>query len=696
MVRKYREEIHANEIVLLAYYIAAINIEAVYHGIVGGEYVPFEGICLTDTFQMYERDDLIAHYMPDNSERRQRQKAQDIRVIVGNPPYSAGQRRANDNAANVPYPGLDGRIRDTYGGGSRAVLRRKLYDSYIRAIRWGTDRLGDAGVMAYVSGSGWVERGFADGMRKRLAKEFSSVHVFHLRGDVRKDMLSKGRTGEGANVFAQGSMTGVAISVFVKNPESSEHGRILFHDIGDKLDRDTKLKLIRRFGSVSGISTRNGWTRVSPDEHGDWLQQRDRTFDAYIRMGDKKEKVHPKVFRNYSLGISTNRDAWCYNASKISLKHNMERMINVYNEYLSRRPSNGYVSAIEDYITSDATQISWSASLKKDLSTGEPLSLNEEVIVPSIYRPFNKEYLYFSRRLIERMGKIRSLFPSGQENNLLICVTGVGARAGFSCLMVDCPPNLHTLDSGQCFPLRLYEGATVDTAAAIDHLLESSVVKEQHALDGVTDVGEKHFQAAYHGESINKVDVFHYIYGLLHSEDYRTRFANNLSKELPRIPLVKKVEDFRAFRDAGRRLGELHVNYESVEPWPVTIKQGDLRLASIDDPEAFYRVTKMKFGGTGRDKDKTTVIYNANITMQDIPLEAYDYVVNGKPALEWVMERQVVKTDKASGIVNDANRYAIETVGNPAYPLELFQRVITVSIETMEIVRALPKLELAE
>ena len=279
----------------------------------------------------------------------------------------------------------------------------------------------------------------------------------------------------------------------------------------------------------------------------------------------------------------------------------------------------------------------------------------------------------------------------------MISVTGKGARRGFSCLMMNAIFDLNGMEAGaQCFPLKLYEICEATSDNTLNFLPEEGVINDCIVRDGITDAGLEHFEAAYPGERIGKEDIFYYVYGLLHSEEYRVRFANNLSKELPRIPCVKAVGDFRAFRDAGRRLGDLHVNYESVEPYPVTIKQGDLRLAAVGDPEAFYRVTKMKFGGKGRDKDMTTVIYNANITMQGISLEAYDYVVNGKTALEWVMERQCVKTDKASGIVNDANLYAIETVGNPAYPLELFQRIITVSLETMKIVRALPKLEVVE
>ena len=302
-------------------------------------------------------------------------------------------------------------------------------------------------------------------------------------------------------------------------------------------------------------------------------------------------------------------------------------------------------------------------------------------------------YVYYDQSFVERPGLWDKFVPVDSINNRFICASGKGHRGAFSCLMTNELPSLNyaDIDNNQCFPLRICE--TVEGNEDGD-LIPANFDPVEHQIPrGVTDTGLKHFQSAYPGEPISKEDIFYYVYGLLHSEDYRSRYANNLSKELPRIPCVKMIEDFRAFRDAGRRLGELHVNYESVDPWPVTIRQGDLRLASIDDPETFYRVIKMKFGDGERDKDKTIVIYNANITMQDIPLEAYDYVVNGKPALEWVMERQVVKTDKASGIMNDANRYAIETVGNPAYPLELFQRVITVSLQTTKIVRTLPKLE---
>jgi predicted helicase len=286
------------------------------------------------------------------------------------------------------------------------------------------------------------------------------------------------------------------------------------------------------------------------------------------------------------------------------------------------------------------------------------------------------------------------IFPHAKAENTVIHITGIGVKTGFSALITEKLPNFHNVDTGQCFPLYLYEETKPEEGLFATADGETGFTRRE----AITDDGLTYFQAAYPGEAITKEDLFYYIYGLLHAPDYRERFKNNLSKALPRIPAVRTFADFSAFRDAGRRLGDLHVNFESVEPYLVTFKEGDHALINEaqDDPLKFYRVKKMKFGGKGKDKDKTTVIYNDNITMQNIPLEAYDYVVNGKPALEWVMERQVVKQDKASGIVNDANDYANETIGDPRYPLDLFRRVITVSLETMRIMNGLPKLDIEE
>ncbi len=696
MERKYREDIHANEIVLLAYYIAAINIESVFHFVTArDDYLPYSRICLTDTFALHESDDELSFYMKENTDRRERQKASDITVIMGNPPYSTGQKSENDNAKNVVYSRLDQRIQATYVTRSEANNLSGLYDSYIRAIRWGSDRLGEAGVMAYVTNAAWVERSFADGLRKCLAEEFASVHVFHLRGDIRKNMLSGGRAGEGENVFGQSSMTGVAITVFVKNPDASEQGRILFHDIGDDLGRKQKLDIVRRLGSVRGIEEARGWNRIVPDAHGDWLDQRDRSFEAYPKIGDKKNKNGNILFQNYSLGLKTQRDAWCINPSRIALVDNIESTISFYNAELSRwraakhdaeaEAAKGELPKIDDFIDNDATRISWTRSLKQDLRKEKELQQHDGMYVPCMYRPFTKQWQFFSRRLNEMVYQMPRIFPNGELPNRVITVTGKGGQSGFSALMLDTLPNLDTIEKGQCFPFWLYER---DENAKADLLGERSTGYRR--LDAITDYALHHFRSAYPSEAVSREDIFHYVYGLLHSEDYRRRFRANLVKEFPRIPCVKPVEDFRTFRDAGKRLGELHVGYEDIEPYPATIDTGG--TLSTEDPETAWRVTRMKHPGSGRNKDRSTVIYNAHVTIRDIPDAAWEYVINGKPALAWVMQRQGVRTDKASGIVSDANRYAIETAGDPRYPLDLFLRVITVSLETMRIVRSLPGL----
>ncbi len=699
--RKYREEIHANEIVLLAYYIAAINIETVFHSIAKrDDYLPYTGICLTDTFALHEGDDEFSFYMPDNTDRRERQKGTDIRVIIGNPPYSAGQKSENDNAKNVTYTRLDQEIRSTYAKRSDASNLQNLYDSYIRAIRWGSDRLGAAGVMAYVTGSAWVERAFADGLRKCLVDEFASVHVFHLRGDIRKNMLSGGRAGEGENVFEHGSMTGVAITVFIKNPDASEQGRILFHDIGNDLDRTEKLDTVKHLGSVKGIERARGWDQITPDAHGDWLDQRDQSFEAYPKIGDKKDKSGRTLFDTFSLGVATGRDTWCINPSLTELAANIHSTLEFYSAEMNRWQSVVDIShisgeelpEIDDFVSLDTTRISWNRSLKQNLQKGREIRQDEGIFVPCMYRPFTKQWQFFSRRFNEMVYQMPRIFPNAELPNRVIAVTGKGSRNGLSVLMTNHLVDLNMLEAGaQCFPFWIYKRDEEGDAAQNLFDEEDVGYKRRNAI---SDHGLQVFRDAYPSETITPEDVFHYIYGILHSEDYRSRYAANLAKELPRIPCVKAVEDYRAFRDAGRRLGELHVDYESVEPYPTTIVTGEQLLT--DDPAAAYRVTKMRHPGTGKGKDRSTVLYNPYITIRDIPAVAWDYVVNGKPALTWIMERQSVRTDNASGIVSDANRYAIETVADPRYPFDLFLRVITVAIETTRLVNSLPIVETSE
>lgn len=693
---KYKHEIHANEIVLLAYYIAAINIETVYHEMAYGSlsanapYDPFEGILLTDTFQMYEQErDMVANLLPDNSERRTRQKELDIRVIIGNPPYSVGQTSEDDNNQNIGYAALDGRIRETYAARSTSTLKNKLYDSYIRAIRWASDRLGDAGVMSFVTNAGWLDGNAADGLRASLISEFSDLYVFHLRGNQRTSGEISRK--EGGKIFGSGSRAPISINVFVKNPERKGTGRVFFHDIGDYLDRAQKLGIVRDFGSIDGVSNAHAWDAITPNQRNDWLDQRDESFEKFPAVGNKAGAPDLTIFENYSLGVATNRDAWCVNFSKARTKENILTTLDHYEAERQKWESSGTL-AKGDQIVPAPTKISWTANLKKSLERSKETSFSDGDLRKTVYRPFDTEWMYFGRALNERVYQIPQIFPAPETQNKAIMVKGNWRGIGQLALMIDKTVCLQSDGGAQCFPLHLYDQSGPEAGLfAADN--EGSTLSRR---DAITDKSLSHFQAAYPGEEIGKEDLFYYIYGLLHSPDYRERFKNNLAKALPRIPAVKTYPDFAAFRDAGRALGDLHVNFESAEPYMVTFKEGthDLIPEAQADPVKFYRVKKMKFGGKGKEKDKTTVIYNDNITMQNIPLEAYDYVVNGKPALEWVMERQVVKQDKASGIVNDANDYANETVGDPRYPMQLFQRVITVSLETMRIVNGLPELEI--
>ena len=676
---KYKNEIHANEIVLLAYYIAAINIEAVYQDIAKeNQYQSFNGIVLTDTFQMYEQDrDMIANLLPDNSNRRTSQKKSLINVIFGNPPYSAGQASANDDAQNIDYPNLDTRIEETYVAKSSSALKNKLYDSYIRAIRWASDRLGEDGVISFVCGAAWIDRSFADGMRASLMEEFSKIYVIHLRGDVRKDILSKEDSGEGENIFGQGSMTGICIVTLVKNKKTS--GReIFFCDLINIKKRESKVQFLKKHRSINGLLSSELFVKITPDESNDWINQGNKRFLSHISIGSKVSR-DLSVFKNYSLGMATNRDAWIYNFSKKLLVSNMKKTIDCYNSLLAEKVPFKQIKKNEK-------EIKWSSGLETKYNRGKIVSFQSDCVVVAAYRPFTKTCFFYEPMFIERQGQMRVIFPKHGLKNRLIGVAGVGSQRGFSVLMTDVIPDIQFIQNAQFFPIYLYDDAPEKT----DLFGQVSDLNQYSISEGAL----AQFREKYNETSISYEQLFYYIYGLLHSPEYREMFQNNLSKELPRIPAVKSFDGFVAFAKAGRKLGDLHVCYETVDQYAVEYKQGDLRLQHIENPTEFYRVTKMRFGGVRSNLDKTTVFYNENITITNIPLEAYEYVVNGKSALEWVMERQSVKIDKDSGIVNDANDYANETMNNPAYPLELFQRMITVSLETMKIVKSLPKLEI--
>jgi predicted helicase len=702
LVSKYTNEVHANEIVLLAYYIAAINIEQVFHSLTGMEYIPFAGICLTDTFNL-AAGAKEWHDEPtrDNSLRLKRQRESAIHVVIGNPPYSSGE--------STPYPTLDGRIRDTYAKSSNITMVRALYDSYIRAIRWASDRIGDRGVIGFVSNAGFIDGNAMDGMRKCLAEEFSDIYVLHLRGNART--TGERRRKERDNVFGQGSRAAIAISILVKNPAAASRGSVHFCDIGDYLTRDQKLAVISELGSISGTAPGKHWKRVQPDQHGDWCNQRTEDFYGHIKIGAKGGEGTQCIFSLYSNGPKTNRDAWCYNFSKSRLRKNIVQTIDTFNSELdsfaAERARNATLEP-RDFVEKDVSKIAWADDLYARIKSGRKLKFDESCISSVLYRPFNRRWMYKSSDLNWSLYKIPSIFPDASSQNRMICINGVGSRAGTSALMVDRPIDLNSFDAGaQCFPRYRYDFSPNVQSNALDPLSQPNMFSDDDAQgrasdganfecrDAISDTGLAHFAKVYPGERITKDDLFYYVYGLLHSKDYLTRYADNLLRELPRIPPVKSASDFWEFTDAGRKLADLHVQFEEAAPY----RTGLVLTKPISELAASeFKVSQMKFGkgANGARHDKTTVIYNHNITICDIPLEAYDYVVNGKPALEWVMERQAVTTDKATGIINDANDWAVDTMDNPAYPFELLLRVITVSLETIKIVRGLPALDIIE
>ncbi|MEX5265775.1 DEAD/DEAH box helicase [Kocuria sp. CPCC 205231] len=679
LARKYASELHANEIMLLAYYIAAVNIEATYHGIVGGDYRPFEGIVLTDTFQMSEDDDTLDTEMfTANNDRAVTQLEAPIKVIIGNPPYSVGQSSANDNNANLGYPTLDKAIERTYVARSTATLKNSLYDSYVRAIRWATDRIGDAGVIAYVSNGGWIEGNTADGLRFTLAKEFSSLYVFNLRGNTRNSG-EKARQ-EGGQIFGSGSRATVAILVAVKKPNHTGSCRIHYCDIGDYLTREEKLKRVNQ-ATLSNIK----WQMIEPNESGDWTKQRNADFTTYPALGDKKiRNGETTVFRTHSGGLKTNRDTWCYSYSRAAVETNMNRMIDAYNHQVDL-VTTGVIST--DEVDSDPCRISWSSGLSVDFQRKRRHQFNLAAIVSGAYRPFSKQWVYFDEGLNERRGTLPAMFPTPHHANLGILLTGPASHFEFTPFMVDALPNLHTLDTAQFFPRWTYE----QTEAPADQLNLGDPGHDMdeygyRRVDNITDEILADYCRAY-GPEVTKDDVFYYVYGLLHSPDYRTKYAADLTKMLPRIPQVASCDDFQAFTNAGRQLADLHLNYEIVEPYPLTeaVKE-NAPMGAVD----LYRVTKMKYGS---GKDKSKLVYNPWITLERLPVEAHEYMLGPRSGIDWLIDRYQVKVDKKSGITNDPNDWAAEH-GEPRYILDLIKRVTTVSVCTVKIISQLPPLEI--
>lgn len=687
LARKYREELHANEIVLLAYYIASVNIENAYHDAMGeeaGRYTPFSGICLTDTFQLYEDENgdvqqlKFSDAFPNNSDRLITQAKTPMQIVIGNPPYSVGQTSANDNAQNEHYENLEKRIADTYAAETKATNKNALYDSYIKAFRWASDRISETGgIIGFVTNAGWLDGSAMDGMRKCFEKEFSSIYIFNLRGNQRTSGEISRK--EGGKIFGSGSRAPIAITILVKKPKKDgEKAAIYYREVGDYLTRAEKLEATKtlRSAAASAFTQRV----LKPNAAGDWLNQRSDLFTQFTAIAPAKkfDKKACAVFCVNSRGFETARDAWVYNFSESRERENISSMIEQYNRQLVAFAKAGDNVKAKDFVSYDATKISWSSSLLGTLEKGIEVHFEANVVVDSVYRPFARLHAYAGQRVIHRPGQMREFFPTSDSENRLICTPSVGDKKAFCCLMTDAIPDLHVIETTQCFPLYWYEEDKGE--GEIDMFSEKKDDGPRYVRkDGITDYIWNLAKEQYHTSAISKEDLFYYVYGLLHSEDYRKEFAADLKKMLPRIPLVEKASDFKAFMKAGRALADLHLHYEDEEP-----PEGVIVEKEADD----YHVTKMRFGGK---KDKSVILYNDAITIRNIPLTAYDYIVNGRSAIEWVMESYRVKTDKASGIVNDPNDWAKEH-DDPAYILRLLLSVITVSEKTLAITSALPRI----
>jgi predicted helicase len=676
--RKYTEELHANDIMLLAYYIAAVNIESTYHALAGktadtDAYEPFNGIALADTFQISEAGDSTDAIMfPYNNARIQRQLETPISLIVANPPYSVGQTSANDMNANVKYPTLDGRIEATYAKRSTAQLKNSLYDSYVRAFRWATERIADAGVVGFVSNGGWIDGNTADGMRLSLADDYAAVYIYNLRGNMRKSNWE----AEGGQIFGSGSQATIAIFIGIKDPTHAGPCKVFYRDIGDYLSREQKLQTINN-SRVEQLD----WQQITPNTYGDWINQRDDEFGSWPAMDDAV------IFPLHSSGLKTNRDAWVYGFSAGVLGRKIRDTIEFFNQQVDRyeaQVAGGADVHASATIDVDSTRISWSSGLIPKLKRGQRIRYDKAHCRVGVYRPFCKMHVYFDADLNDRRGRLPRMFPTPEQRNIGFLVMAPREGTEFAALATDLLPDLSFFTyTAQFFPRWTYAKAE-PTEGTLDLASTDSTVIDQHGyrrVDNITD-GIAQLYRDTLGDQVTMDDIFYYVYGLLHDPAYRETYAADLKRMLPHIPTPETTQRFEHLTTAGRKLAELHVGYESVEPYPL-----DVQLKPGADPHdrKTWRVDKMSWV---TKQDHGAIIYNTKVTIAGIPEEAERYLLGSRSALGWIIDRYRVTTDKASGIVNDPNDWCDEH-DDPTYIIDLIKKITTVSVETMRIVDGL-------
>lgn len=638
ITRKFTQELHANEIVLLSYYIAAINIEATFDDINGEEqgYVPFEGIVLTDTFASGEVESTLDDdYFGINDERLKRQQEVPITVIISNPPYSSGQESENDNNQGLHYPKLERAIQETYMKESNANAKNTLFDTYIEAIRWSSDRLTDRGVIGFVTNGSFIDSRGADGLRKTLYNEFNYLYIFNLRGDQR----TQGETSrkEGGKIFGSGSRTPIAISILVK--DGSKQHEIYYNDIGDYLSREDKLNVLRKNQSVDNME----WQNIKPDNNNDWINQRDVNYAKYHALAGSDNSVLSDVMP----GIQTARDSWVINYDKEKVEVNSKKLVNNYNQELDRLSIYSGKEKLE-YINNDETFIKWTTSLKNKLVKNQKASIDDSDLMITMYRPFTKKWIMYSKDIVHRPSSWKRLYKQDDD---VIFTTGIGISRPFSALMMKYVPNYHTLDTGKGY-----------------------IFDKKYDLDSLVKIPEVLFNFG-----LDQGDVKYYVYAVLNSKEYQSRYQKNLGKEIPRIPILKNKEQYV---EIGKKLADLHLNYENQQSWKdVSVEK------KTENPS--YKVTKMKHPHRG---ELSTIVYNKDITIRNIPEKAYRYIVNGRPAIDWIIDQYQIKVDNKSKIVDDPNKFSVDS----KYILRLLLSIITVSMKTLQIMDEFPKFELDE
>ena len=686
---KYENEIHANEVVLLAYYIANINIESVFQDVVkSNSYKPYEGIVLTDTFQLYEQDrDMIADLLPDNSKRRTNQKKRKITAIIGNPPYSIGQASENDNAANIKYPNLDSKIEEKYSKTSRAKMKKGLYDNYIRAFRWATERIDDDGIISFVTNGGWLEALGMDGFRKSIEKEFSEIYVVNLRGNKRT--VGEASKKEGGPVFSQGSRATIALTFLIKNKLSNNKiCNINYYDIGEYLSTKQKLNKLNLLTSVEKIIQEKNFKKILPNDKNEWINQSSNLFKNYKVLGSREKVSDIKIFKDYTQGVLTSRDQWCINFDKIKLMNNVDKLVTNYNKLVDDKKNEKITKEnLNKHINFDASDFNWSRNFKNYFINKKKIKTSNKNIRKVLYRPFTLKWIYYDKYLNELRYRVPKILPDENSENLIISVMGSGESKEFSCLMHNHIPEFKTLYNGQHFPLYTYQNNETDSHENLLTNITEKNIKQNNITEEIIIYLKKFYK-----QDLQYKQLFFYIYGVLHAEDYRSLFKNNLNKEIPRIPYVKNFKDFIEIEKIGKSLSSLHLNFLDVNKHSINIKFSN--RSNIKDKD-LYKVEKMKHPILNGKKDKSKIIYNSYITLENIPLEAYDYIVNEKSAIHWVMDQQSLSFNDETNIIDDPNDYSINTVKNFNYQIELIQKVITVSLETQKLIKSLPALKIA-